>query len=246
MRIYNKFAKVFVFGMCFSLLSTGVALAETIDSKSVEVTSQEISNPEISSETLELQKEIDKYLFEDHVQELKDRGIEITYTVPVDNYVEIGILPFTDENVKFLKDTFGSDKVEIIDSQMSVLMATSGLGSDTPVSSEENGEVQILEEVVLEGAGEDGVLYTTDEVPEMATTSIGDGEEKVVGEDIVLEDEDQVKIVSVTDDVAAESTSGDNVESKADKSSVPTILGIGGLVVLLGGALAFAKKKKSL
>lgn len=237
MRINNKFAKVFVFGMCFSLLSTGVALAETVDNKSIELTRQEISNPEISSKTLELQKEIDKYLFEDNVQELKEKGIEITYTVPVDNYVEIGILPFTDENVKFLKDTFGSDKVEIIDGQMAILMATSELSPDTPVSSEDIGEVEILEGVV-----EDGI--TNDEVPDMATTSIEDGDIKVVGEDIVLESDDMVKIVSVTDGEAVETTSAEN--TKADKSSLPAILGVGGVVVLLGGILGFAKKKKSL
>ncbi len=69
------------------------------------------------------QAEIDKYIFEDHAQELEAKGISVTHTAPLETTVEIGILPYTQETIDYFNELFGEEALTIVDGQMAVTFA---------------------------------------------------------------------------------------------------------------------------
>ncbi len=80
---------------------------------------------EIDEGILQQQREIDHYLFEDHAEEIKEKGFKVTHTGPSDDYIEIGITLYTEENAKYLYDIFGEENVRIIDGQQAEIYQTS-------------------------------------------------------------------------------------------------------------------------
>jgi hypothetical protein len=88
-------------------------------------TKAETSGTEPKSEILEKQAEIDTYLFEEHYEEIAQKGITVTHTVPLESSVEIGITPYTEENVNYLKGIFGSDAVTIVEGQQATTLGQS-------------------------------------------------------------------------------------------------------------------------
>jgi hypothetical protein len=156
----SKFAKTFIAGMSLSIMFTSAAYANTDDTilftTQVEpaVVTEQLN--EINEDILAKQREIDKYLFEDHVDEIKAKGFTVTHTGPMEDYVEIGITPYTEENANYLYEIFGKDNIKVVEGQQAVLYDTgvattdaetvppdasvsSGAGAvspDTPVSSD--------------------------------------------------------------------------------------------------------------
>lgn len=63
---------------------------------------------------VQMQREVDQYIFNDHFDELNDMGFQATYTLPMDGYVEIGIIPFSKKNAKILYDVFGDDSIKVV------------------------------------------------------------------------------------------------------------------------------------
>jgi hypothetical protein len=98
------------------VLSLGLIFASATPTFAAEntmvLTSQTQSNAQV---LLEKQKEIDKYVFEDHAQEITNKGFSVTHTGIVNDSVEVGIIPFTKENEDYLYNAFGTDKVKIIE-----------------------------------------------------------------------------------------------------------------------------------
>lgn len=66
-------------------------------------------------ELMKKQAEIDKAVFENKVFE--DKGIEVYHTGVnvITNKLEIGIAPFTEENVKFVRDYFNDEKIDVVE-----------------------------------------------------------------------------------------------------------------------------------
>ncbi len=61
------------------------------------------------------QLEADRYLFADHADEIAARGITVTHTAPTNEYVEIGIMPFSEENAEFIYQALGRDKIKVVE-----------------------------------------------------------------------------------------------------------------------------------
>jgi len=61
------------------------------------------------------QLEADRYLFEDHADEIASRGITITHTFPAEEYVEIGITPYNEENADFIYQALGKDMIKVVE-----------------------------------------------------------------------------------------------------------------------------------
>ncbi|ABR47685.1 copper amine oxidase domain protein [Alkaliphilus metalliredigens QYMF] len=76
----------------------------------------------INEKMLQKQREIDKYLFEDHAEEINKKGFMVTHTGPYDDYVEIGITPYNEENATYLYDIFGEDNVKIVEGQQAITL----------------------------------------------------------------------------------------------------------------------------
>jgi len=83
----------------------------------------------ISNEILQRQSEIDKYLFEEYAEEINKKDFIVTYTGPFDDYIEIGITPYNEENAMYLYSILGEDKVKVVEGQQAELYTTS-LASD--------------------------------------------------------------------------------------------------------------------
>lgn len=117
--VRSKFAKAFMFTMCITLLSSGAAMAKTIEARTV---SAQVQPANIESRILQKQQEIDKYLFEEHSAEITAKGFSITHTSPMDGYVEIGITPFNEENASYLSGIFGEEDVKVVEGVQATTM----------------------------------------------------------------------------------------------------------------------------
>jgi len=98
----------------------------------------------ISDEILEKQNQIDKYLFDEHLEEIRERGFTVTYTSPGENYIEIGITPYNEENAKYLYEIFGDD-IKVVEGEQAILYGntaySTGIAEDMVL---ENAEVVAL------------------------------------------------------------------------------------------------------
>lgn len=93
------------------------------------------------------QEEVNKILFEDKASEIEAKGISIYYTTPIDNYIEVGIAPFNEDNANYIKSLIGEDMVQVIEGKEPELMATSGLAEDTvttAVDDSKAAEAQVV------------------------------------------------------------------------------------------------------
>lgn len=90
------------------------------------------------------QDEVNKVLFEDKSSDLESKGISIMHTTPVDDYIEVGILPYNDENVKYIYSLTGEDKVKVVEGKEPELMATSGIATDGEMTATEEGNVKTV------------------------------------------------------------------------------------------------------
>jgi|GEM_PF-5145026 len=80
--------------------------------------------PESDDPMVLKQREIDRYLFEEHRAEIEQQGFTATHTAPADGYVEIGITPYNEANADYLYEIFGRDEVKIVEGQQAVLLST--------------------------------------------------------------------------------------------------------------------------
>lgn len=129
-----KLVKAVILGLCIALLLPGVALAAT----ELEIQIEEdkgglerldapdaaVSDIDIDEEILQKHREIDKYIFEDHAQELSEKDFNITRTGPFEDYVEIGITPYSEESANYLYEIFGKDLVKVVEDQQAELLNT--------------------------------------------------------------------------------------------------------------------------
>ena len=81
------------------------------------------------NELLELQWEIDQYLFISHPEDIADAGFTVTHTSAKEdeNYVEIGITPFTEDNADFIYQIFSRDQIKVVEGEQAVLLPDKGI-----------------------------------------------------------------------------------------------------------------------
>lgn len=72
----------------------------------------------------DMQKKLDQYLFVDKVNEIEEMGFEVVYTgVSADEYIEVGITPYSEENAEFIYREFGKEEVKVVAADEVVLYA---------------------------------------------------------------------------------------------------------------------------
>lgn len=131
----SKLVKTLIVCICLIMLSSGAALAKSGGGVSPASSGQQTS---IDSELLKKQQEIDSYLFEQHKDDISQRSFSVTHTGVVDNYVEIGITPYSEENANYLYEIFGKDKVKVVEGVQATTMEISTTSVTT--TSAENTE----------------------------------------------------------------------------------------------------------
>lgn len=131
-RTKSYFFKTLAMGLCMISIFSGTALAKSGNPKSVAVLSQSTGT---DNAMIDKQAEIDKYVFEEHADEIEKKGFIVIHTGPFDNYVEIGISPFTQENADYLYEIFGREHVKVVEGQQAQLMTMTGGVNTTAVAT---------------------------------------------------------------------------------------------------------------
>ncbi len=150
--IGSKLTKAIILGVCIAMFSAGAVSANPDDSQMSIV---QVRGSGIDSELLDKQSEIDRYVFEEHRDEIEQKGITVTHTGPMDNYVEIGITPYTEENAEFLYKAFGKEKVKVVEGQQAEIMNL-GVG----VESGNNAELYAANSAPIDANKASGMSLT--------------------------------------------------------------------------------------
>lgn len=263
--IKSKLLKSILLGLCMSALSTGIAFASSGEG-SAAASAGQVTGAATDAATnalFEKQREIDQYVFKDHVQDIEEKGFAITYTGITDTNVEIGITPFDDSNAQYLYDIFGSEGVKVVASEEAMLYTTE-VAPDKSVTSE-----------VAEQPADDQI-YTTMELSPNTTAAGTDAVDPTLEDKVYKEDQDvkiqiestevteapmdpsviyqtgvtdagqENQVVYATDDKAAVAEGSVVSDDSSKGLSTPTIiLIIAGGAVLIGGAVILSGKKKA-
>jgi len=262
--IKSKLLKAIVLGLCMSALSTGLAFASSDDGSSP---ASEEQQTDATNFLYEKQREIDQYVFKDHVSEIEEKGFAIVYTGVADTYVEIGITPFDDSNAKYLYDIFGSEDVKVVASEEAAVLTTTEVAPDKSVTNDVTK--QPLDDQIyttMELSPDTAVTGTDDAVDPNLVDKVYKGEpdvniqiESTDGEEapmdpsviyqtgIVEEGQEDLEnqVVSATDDSAiAEGNVVNDSDSKGLSTPIIILIIAGGAVLIGGSALLFSKKKE--
>jgi hypothetical protein len=233
--IKKNLLKTVMLGLCMATLTTGSAYA-TLAEDTTPSASEEVSDQ--TNALYAKQGEIDKLLFEANAKEIERLGFMVNYTSMVEDYIEIGISPYNDDNANYIYELVGKDGVKVIEFDQSVLYA-SGAAPDTAA-----GEVVTDAEVIMDkedtSADPDQVVTSDDagvddkevQIQIESTTAEAYGEEKVYKN--TSAEVDDVRTIAATD-----------ANEKDDVSTPIIVLSIVGGAALLGGAVLLTSKKKS-
>jgi hypothetical protein len=122
----RKFIIIILTGLCIPFISRITAFADT-------------------NAMIEKQKEIDHFIFEEKKEELTQKGITVTTTTPLENKVEIGIIPFTEENANYFYKIFGRDVVKVVEGvQNETMSVNSQKGSSTTTTPADNDHDSLI------------------------------------------------------------------------------------------------------
>lgn len=97
---------------------------------------------------LNKQSEIDQYVFEEHIEEIENKGFTVTHTSSLEEYVEIGITPFNEENEQYLYSIFGKDQVKVVEGQQAELFT---------IAEEDTRDIDIIIENQKENESKEGL-----------------------------------------------------------------------------------------
>ncbi|MDF2540229.1 MAG: putative secreted protein, partial [Herbinix sp.] len=121
--IKSKLVKALMLGLCMSALTTGAAFAQANVGETTPAYSGEAQQEEMDA-LYTKQKEIDQYVFVDHIREIEEKGFMVNYTGVSETYVEIGISPYTDENANYLYELLGKEDIKVVEFDESVIYQT--------------------------------------------------------------------------------------------------------------------------
>jgi hypothetical protein len=168
--IIPKFLRVFIAITCLALLSPGAALAASgegispyavqqpmdmgMDTPVSDLTPEKRAIDEEwqlgypSEELYQKHREIDKYVFKDHADEIRLEGFGVTHTGPRDGFIEIGITPYSEGYADYLYEIFGGDMVRVVEGRQAVTL---------PLTTGEEPDVE-----VDAGRAEDDIIISKD------------------------------------------------------------------------------------
>lgn len=163
--------RILSISLCILVSTMGTAFAEVEDLIPPD-SPVHYDTGEINKEIYLKQVELDRTLFNEYTSDLYEKGISVTHTVPTDEYVEIGITPFNEENVNYIYELVGKDKVKVVEGIQAVtldLIANSYVADAGPSDSSISDAVKEIEEIT--DANEDISQERADAKEEMATVS---------------------------------------------------------------------------
>lgn len=178
--IAKKIYKILALSLTLSVASMGFAFAESNVKMDEPVTIQITA---VDEALYAKQAEIDKMLFEEYAKELEEKGISVTHTGAVEDYIEIGITPYTPENGDAVVKLLGMDGVKVVEGVMAITLEynpelNEGADPGTIDPAELADDSQIVE--VTGEVAEADVISTTNVVEDVKTISAPAEKEKGV------------------------------------------------------------------
>lgn len=132
--IYKRLIKIAVLSLSLSVVSIGAAFASAdMPSDAILFASDAATDDELYSK----QAEIDKILFEEYSEELKEKEIFITHTGVADDYIEVGITPYTPENAEYVSGLVGNDGIKVVEGTQAVTLQYSPESNESGVDPAE-------------------------------------------------------------------------------------------------------------
>lgn len=209
----KKLFKILSLSLSLSIASMGFAFANEIKTMDEPVSIQITAEDEA---LYAKQAEIDKMLFENYAKELVEKGISITHTGAVEDYIEVGITPYTPENAEIVLNLLGDEEVKVVEGLISVTLQYN------PELNEENPDPRVI----------------------MAPAELADDSQIVSVTDQEAADADEV--VNTTVDPKAEDLADDSkivsTPVEEEKGISPFIIVAGAVAAIGIGALIFKKK----
>lgn len=208
--IRKKLFKILSLSLALSVSSIGFAYAENKSNLDEPVTLQIAVDEGMYKD----QTEVDKLLFEGSLaKDLGEKGIYITHTSTVDDYVEVGITPYTPENAETVMKLLGKDNVKIIEGEMAVTLQYN------PELNDENVDPRVVMDPA-DLADDSQIMEITSEPYDAENTSAPEESDADVEED--------AKVVKTT--------------SENEKKDYRFFIGLGAAVIGLG-AFVINKKR---
>lgn len=133
-----KYVKALMLGICLSAISSGVALAGTLENRTAEIAVQDTAT---DSKLADLQSKVDQYVFTEHFDDIQKQGFTVTHTAPMEGYIEVGITPFSDKNADYLYDALGKDKIKVVEGEEVMLYTTMETAPDSVPTSDVDAKV---------------------------------------------------------------------------------------------------------
>ncbi len=263
--IRKNLIKTFALGLCISTMWTGAAFAQSGGGTSPAY----VGTVNTQDQALfEKQREMDQYLFVDHVKDIEKMGFMVVYTGIASDYVEVGISPYSEENAKILYDLFGKELVKVVAADPVILQsepleapdanvdaenagsAVTDTGNDTPVSATASDGILMQEDEVKDTATEDEEFkiqiqaFNEAEAQDLAAQT-GEILYATGSEENEEEVVDELKRTSIEDD-NIRTISDEDSEKEAKNLSIPGMAAaIAGGALLLGASAVAIKKKKT-
>lgn len=157
-----------------SVSSIGFAFAETSANLDAPVSIQITA---VDEAMYEGQAEIDKLLFEEnYAKDLSEKGIFVTHTATVEDYVEVGITPYTPENADVVIRLLGKDNVKVVEGIQAEILQYS---PDNPESIDPAELADDSQIVTVTGEAEDISAPADTDVVEDAKIVSGPAEEEI-------------------------------------------------------------------
>ena len=148
--IRKKLFKIISLSLALSVSSIGFAFAETSTNLDEPVSIQITA---VDEAMYEVQAEIDKLLFEqNYAKDLSEKGISVTHTGTVDDYVEVGITPYTPENADAVIKLLGKDNIKVVEGIQAEILQYS---PDNPESTDPAELADDSQIVTVTGEAED-------------------------------------------------------------------------------------------
>jgi hypothetical protein len=262
--IKSKLLKAIALGLTMSALYTGAAFAGQIDGGTSPAYEGQVIDPETSA-LYDKQLEIDRYLFADHSKETEQLNFKIVYTGVVEDKVEIGITPYSDENADYLYQIFGSESVEVIESDESILYTTMDIAPVSelvdPIDPSLNEDIYTLYGAADSAVTDDVAVNTAVSDTDMEPVSEEDkvtiqiesfeGDETAVDDSSIYETvsapaDNNIKTVAANDNGAIAEGNIVKDTDKADGLSTPIlVLIIAAGAAFIGGTVLIALRKKA-
>lgn len=158
----KKLLKILSLSLSLSIASMGFAFAEANTNMDEPVSIQITA---VDEALYAKQAEIDKMLFEEYAKDLEEKKISITYTGAVEDFVEVGITPYTPENADFVSQIIGDDNVKVVEGLMAVTLEYN------PELNEENPDPRVVMDPA-ELADDSQIVQDADDISTTADSNV--------------------------------------------------------------------------